>query len=282
MSSRPEGPGVLSANLTTHSRYPAASRDGAYTSSYRLIRLVVGFLGILLPVIFIVGEALFLKGGVHVRGSLSAYYHSPMQDIFVAGLSVIGFMLATYMAGELRSWDFWVSLVAGIAVLGVVFFPTMRSGLPAGAPPCGSNPQPVGCSFVEQALGEHQTAVIHAACAVSFIAGLAIMSFLFGASEMLPRSERQSDQPGPKPGLFRNLTLFGLHTSCAIVILAAGAWAFWGAGIGQLTPLYIGEVASVWSFGISWLIAGFSLTAPARHPPAPALTAGPAASVGSL
>jgi hypothetical protein len=33
----------------------------------------------------------------------------------------------------------------------------------------------------------------------------------------------------------------------------------------QLTPLYIGEVASVWAFGISWLLAGFSLTAPARH-----------------
>jgi hypothetical protein len=32
-----------------------------------------------------------------------------------------------------------------------------------------------------------------------------------------------------------------------------------------LTPLYIGEVASVWAFGISWLLAGFSLTAPARH-----------------
>src|ERR1700747_2380727 len=59
----------------THSRY-RGSRDEAYTRSYRVIRLVVGFLGISLPLIFIFVEAYLLKGGVHVRGSLSAYYHS--------------------------------------------------------------------------------------------------------------------------------------------------------------------------------------------------------------
>lgn len=117
--------GLLSI-LGTHSRYPYPERDQAYTYSYRIIRLVVGFLGIVLPVTFIIGEAAFLKGSVQLRGSLSAYYHSPMQDFFVGGLCVIGFMLATYMGGEPKSWDFWVSLLAGIALLGVVFFPRYR------------------------------------------------------------------------------------------------------------------------------------------------------------
>jgi hypothetical protein len=103
---------------------------------------VVGFLGILLPILFIIGEAFFLRGGVHVRGSLSAYYHTSMQDIFVGGLCVIGFLLVTYTAGEPRTWDFVASLIAGIALLGVVFFPTSRSGLPPGAPACGSQPEP--------------------------------------------------------------------------------------------------------------------------------------------
>jgi hypothetical protein len=115
----------------THSRYPASARDEAYTISYRVIRLTVGFLGISLPLFFIFGEAYLLKGGVHVRGSLSAYYHTSMRDIFVGGLCVIGFLLATYMAGEAKTLDFWASLIAGIAVLGIVFFPTTRPGLPA-------------------------------------------------------------------------------------------------------------------------------------------------------
>ena len=245
----------------THSRY-RGSRDKAYTRSYRVIRLVVGFLGILLPLIFILVEAYLLKGGVHVRGSLSAYYHSPLQDVFVGGLCVIGVLLATYMAGEWNTWDFWASLIGGIAVLGVVFFPTMRSGLAKGASLCGSIPQPPSCSFVEQELGEHTTALIHAGCAVVFILSLAVMSFLFAASEVQPK-DGWSMVPGKR--WFNSQVRRWIYIVCGLIIVAAGAWAFWGAGVWQLTPLYIGEVVSVWAFGISWLLAGFSRTAPARH-----------------
>jgi hypothetical protein len=260
------GEGILDflSGLNTHSRYPDAKRDKAYTSSYRFIRLVVGFLGILLPIILIIGEAFFLRGGVRVRGSLSEYYHTSMQDVFVGGLCVIGFLLATYMAGEWKTWDFGASLIAGIAVLGVVFFPTMRSGLPRGAPACGSVPEPAGCSAIEQALGEHQTAVIHAVCAIVFILFLAVMSFLFAASEVLPERDRITVQGQSESSLFRRPGLFWTHSACALIILAAGAWAFAGAGIWELTPLYLGEVASVWAFGVSWLVAGFYLTAAAR------------------
>jgi len=254
----------LLAAVNTHSRY-SGDRDAAYTRSYRVMRLVVGFLGVALPLVFIIGEAFFLRGGVHVRGSISAYYHTPMQDVFVGGLCVIGFLLATYMAGEHRTWDFWASLIAGLAVLGVVFFPTTRSGLPADAPACGSVPQPLGCSTVEQALGEHQTAVIHGISAIVFIFFLAVMSFLFATSEVLPKQDPA--RGGPKPKVFRNPVLFWVHTACALVILAAGAWAFAGAGIWELTPLYIGEVAAIWAFGISWIIAGIDRTAPYRVRP---------------
>ena len=256
----------------THSRYPDYRRDESYTRSYRVIRLVVGFLGVLLPILFIIGEAFFLRGGVHVRGSLSAYYHTSMQDIFVAGLCVIGFLLATYMAGEASSWDFWASLIAGIAVLGVVFFPTSRSGLPAGAPACGSQPQPLGCSTVEQALGEHTTAVIHGVCAIVFILFLAVMSFLFAISEVRSKTERLT---APDRRLFRRPVLFWIYSACTLVILIAGVWAFVGVGVWELTRLYIGEVASVWAFGVSWLLAGFYLTAPARPGPARAATQSP-------
>jgi len=258
---------LLSA-LNTHSNYSDGGRDAAYTRSYRVMRLVVGVLGVALPVIFILGEALFLGGGFHVRGSISAYYHTSMHDVFVGGLCVIGFLLATYMAGECKTWDFRASLIAGLAVLGVVFFPTSRSGLPAGAPACGSVPEPAGCSAVEQFLGEHQTAVIHGACAIAFISFLAVMSFLFATSEVLSKQDPLRARSGSKPRVFRNAVLFWVHGLCALVILAAGAWAFAGAGIGELTRLYIGEVVAVVAFGASWLLAGISRTAPYRVRPA--------------
>ena len=103
-------------DLTDHNKPEVAYRVGILWN-----RAIIGVLGILLPLVFIIGEAYFLKGGVHVRGSISAYYHSSMRDTFIAGLCIIGFFLATYLSGEGKTLDFALSLVAGLAVLGVAF-----------------------------------------------------------------------------------------------------------------------------------------------------------------
>jgi hypothetical protein len=221
-----------------------------YVRSYLLIRTVVGVIGILLPIVLIIGETFFLRGGVHVRGSLSAYYHSSMQDIFVAGLCVTGFLLLTYMAGMPKTWDFAFSTIAGIAILAVVFFPTGRPDVPSGAPLCGSNPSPPGCSPIEQALGETATARIHAVAAAAFILSLAAISFLFAYRE----KKYNSNDFGK---------LF--HIVCGAAIMAAVAWALIGGAfkidIWQLTPLYVGEIVSVWAFGASWFAKGKDLRA---------------------
>jgi hypothetical protein len=240
----------LTADTFEHPAHMDDKGDPAvlYVRSYLLIRTVVGVIGILLPIILIIGEAFFLKGGVHVRGSLSAYYHSSMQDIFVGSLSVTGLLLITYMAGMPKTWDFWLSLLAGFAVLMVVFFPTWRPTVPHGAPLCGSNPPPLGCSPIEQALGEALTARIHATAAAVFILSLAAISFLFA------RREKKYDH--------RNFRA-RFHIVCGVAILAAVAWVVIGGmlkiDIWELTPLYVGEIISVWAFGASWFLKGEDL-----------------------
>jgi hypothetical protein len=218
-----------------------------YVRSYLLTRTIVGIMGILLPFILIVGEVYFLRGGVHVRGSLSAYYHTSMRDIFVAGLCVIGFLLITYMSGLTRTWDFWLSLVAGVALLFVVFFPTRRPGLSQDAPLCGTTPEPGGCSPVQQQFGENLVAGVHFAGAVVFILSLAWISFLFARREKKYRSEPMAR----------------VQRICGWTILGAVAWVVLGEllkiEIGELTPLYLGEVISVWAFGVSWLLKGLDL-----------------------
>jgi hypothetical protein len=219
-----------------------------YVRSYLMIRTVVGFIGILLPLIFILGETYYLRGGVQVRGSISAYYHSPMRDFFVAGLCVIGFLLATYMSAQTNTWDFWLSFVAGVAIIGVVFFPTRRPGLLPDAPLCGSTPAPDGCSWIQQELGETPTATIHFACAAVFIGCLAAIAFLFAHREKTYEGDK-------KMALVQQL--------CGWAIIAAVAWVAIGGvlnlTIWKLTPLYVGEVVSIWAFGISWLLKGKDL-----------------------
>jgi hypothetical protein len=212
-------------------------------------RLIVGIIGIALPILFIIGESFFLRGGVHVRGSLSAYYHTSMRDIFVAGFCVTGFFLATYMSGQPKTPDFRLSLVAGLALIGVVFFPTMRPHLLLDAPRCGVTPMPQGCSFVQQQLGERLVAWVHFAFAAIFILSLAAICFFVFAKGEKERSKRPEMATDPRTAT--------IVSACGWVILGAVAWAVIGGllkvTIWELTPLYLGELISVWAFGAAWL-----------------------------
>jgi MFS family permease len=250
-------------------------RDGAlYARSYLLTRMIIGIIGIVLPILFIIGEAFFLREGVHVRGSISAYYHTSMRDAFVAGLCITGFFLGTYMAGHANK-DFWWSLVASMAVIGVVFFPTQRSHLLDNAPRCGTTPMPDGCSPVQQWLGENLVAGMHFTFAAIFILSLARIGFLFAKREK--ELEKDSTDPSLRIGILSSKTSrVRILYACAWVILGAVALAIVGAvwkfTIWELTPLYMAEVASVWAFGIAWFLKSRALWAALGHPVKPSDT----------
>jgi hypothetical protein len=227
-----------------------------YFRSYLLIRATVGVIGIALPILLMVGEG-FFQGSIHARGSLSAYYHSPMRDMFVGGLCVVGVLLLTYLAGQPHTVDFVFSTIAGVAIIGVVAMPTNRPDLPDGAPLCGphTNPEPPDCSSVESTFGEHQVAVGHAICGVVFIASLLVVCLAFAHRERVDRN---------KPGWAL------VHYTCAGAMVVAAAW--WVIGtwlevdIFTLQPLYVCEVVSVWAFGVSWFLKGDALRLVARRP----------------
>jgi hypothetical protein len=242
---------------------PAQNPAVLYAKAYLLIRSVLAFIGILLPIAFIIGEAYFIDGGVQIRGSLSSYYHSTMRDLFVAGLAVTGFLLLTYMAGQRNTYDYWLSTLAGIAVLGVVFFPTNRPGV-GDAPRCGTLPEPAGCSAVQQQLGEALTARFHFASAAAFILSLAAIAFVFASREKKYNAR-------PRFAVVQRI--------CGWVIVAAVVWVIasnWvDLQIGPLTPLYVAEVAAVWAFGLSWLLTARALLArliPGVQTPLPTAT----------
>lgn len=242
------------ARLTTDTfrRPPDLSDDGdprvLYARSYLLIRVIVGVVGVLLPTLLFVLDGLFLRGGLVVKGSLSAYYHSGARDLFVGALCVTGFLLVTYMAAQRSTWDYRLSTVAGIAALGVAFLPTTRPGLAESAPLCGTDPTPPGCTQLQQAFGEEAVAGLHFGSAAVFILCLAAICFLFAARERKhTKNEFQAR----------------LHLICGYTILGAVAWVVIGTlldvEIFRFTPLYVGEVLSVYAFGASWIAKGRDL-----------------------
>jgi F0F1-type ATP synthase assembly protein I len=219
-----------------------------YARSYLLIRTVLGVLGIVLPTALFIIDGTLLKGGVLLRGSISAYYHTSARDVLVGGLCIIGCLLMTYMAGQRQTFDFWLSSVAGAAVLGVALFPTGRPDLPEDAPRCGDLPIPPGCTALQQALGEDTVMHIHFICAAVFILSLAAIAFVFA------HRAQKYDAPRVRVRLYR---------ACGVAILAAIAWIYVGRAINvdllSFSPLYVGEIVSVYAFALSWLVNGHDL-----------------------
>ncbi|TVP65431.1 MAG: DUF998 domain-containing protein [Nitriliruptor sp.] len=223
---------------------PGTDATVLYARSYLIHRAAVGVLGVLLPLVLIASEQ-WLTGDVALRGSLSAYYHTAARDVFVATLAVVGVLLITYMSAQTWTKDFWLSLVGGIAVLLVAFFPTRRPGLSDSDPLCGATPAPAGCTGLQQALGETTVAVVHFTAAIVFVLSLAALCFVFAR-----REQRHDDHLG----------LARFLRACGWVMIAAMAWIAAGSAvdlsIGPVTSLYGGEVLAFLAFGTAWLTKG--------------------------
>ena len=213
-----------------------------YARSYLLIRTVVGLLGIALPFVLVGVDALFLQGSVVLRDSLSAYYFTGARDLFVGALCIIGCLLMTYLAAQPHTLDFWLSLVAGTALLAVALFPTRRPSV---------DPGPL--TPLQRALGEDAVAAVHFVGAGVFILGLAALCFVFA---------HRDAKYGAGAARVR------LHRTCGVLIVAAVGWALLGfwlpLDLGWVTSLYLAEVVSTWSFGLSWLVKGYDLRAVLR------------------
>jgi len=227
----------LPDDTTTPTRAELArTAEGAlYLKGWLLIRLVVGILGILMPVELILGDRLLFPGGPFPRDSLSAYYHSGVHDIFVSTLCIIGVFLITYMALH-WNWDNAITIGAGVAAICVAFFPTsVRHG--------GT------LTPLQEKFGQGPVAHIHFTAAMTFIGLLAVMSYRFGVRE----------------GQRSNPHLRRWHFACAGIMAAAVAGLILAELLGVhriagLSVLLAVEVICTAAFGASWLVKGAEIS----------------------
>ena len=249
--------------------------------SYLGIRLVIGIVGLLLPWALIVIDWQFMTEGRQIRGSMSAYYHSPARDLFVGGLVAIGGFLLLYMTGRWRTWEFGLSSVAGLAVWTVAFFPTGRAGSERTEGSCTDFPGPPPCTAIQLKYGEGDVALVHAVGAGVFVVLLAGLCLVFALREFghgrgarrLMGEERdaaavwgrlRSEPRGLPRFLLREAPRVPFYLGCGVVILFGGWWATWG-GVPlpfrgySLQRVYVGEVVAFTAFGISWLAASWDL-----------------------
>ena len=87
--------------------------------SYKTSRLLIGLVGILLPIILPIGHFLFGNSPA-IQDSISHYYCTEMRDVFVGSMFVLGFFLFSYIGfGN----DHIIATIGGIFALAYCFIP---------------------------------------------------------------------------------------------------------------------------------------------------------------
>jgi hypothetical protein len=213
------------------------SRDEIITSYYR-VRQALGYLGLSLPLVLILGGMVSLGG---VEPSISDYYHTVLRDVFVGIMCAISIFLITYPGHRSRRGD-WVSddtvtTVAGVAGFGVAFFPN-------------EGPAVEGVVSISQMMvGRDVAAFGHYFSAMIFLASLGYICLVKFARTARPFRRR----------IYRGCGWVIL--SMTVLVVVASVLKIWGWGpvravvVDNLLVLWF-EAIAVWAFSLAWLTKG--------------------------
>lgn len=238
------------------------------TISTHIIRSWVGVLGLGLPIVLILGS---LFGQFNWQGSLSEYVNTPVGgQIFVGFLTVVGVFLLWYQPYEA---DKWPTNIAGLAALGVAFFPVSSAGQfyvnQRGQKPldvCGLIKEDANRLIPEWCIDMSISNIytyIHGISAVVFLLALGYISLrLFTRSshsnENLPKDKRQRNQI--------YIICGWLIIACTILFVLFIFFEIrgvidWHPPAGESTsgPILWLEAIAIIAFGISWFVKGQSL-----------------------
>lgn len=214
----------------------SAKRNKSIIISYKVLRRLIGLLGMALPVVLIAGG--YIQKGNGILGSISSYYHTNMRDVFVGILWAVGIFLMSYQGYD--KIDNWITNLSGLFAIGVALFPTI------------SSPADTGSLGVFQ-LHPTISGTLHVVWAFLFFLLLAYNSyFLF--------TKTGKTEPGPQK-IKRNR----IYRICGILIIASliGIVVYMlflqNTVLRHWAPVLLLEILALWAFGFSWLVKGETL-----------------------
>jgi hypothetical protein len=222
----------------------------------------IGFLGLILPALL---YGYGRTGEGRMQPSISEFYYTAMGDVFVGCMATIGVFLITYRGYLAKPAGFPLgdratSIIAGIAALGVAFFPAGPDG---GVARCiaGGTTGPCAGMLPDPTLmtGLHFIAgPLHFASAAVFFLALAYFCLV-----LFPMGGKRRPDGGPAIDA-EHLTYF----VCGAVLVAsiAGAVAYlvlpFKDELRAVNYIFWVETAGVLAFAIAWLTKGNALKRP--------------------
>jgi hypothetical protein len=197
--------------------------------SYMFLRKIVGWIGVLLPIVLYIGNEVVFSAGR--PDSMSGYYYTHMRNVFVGTLCALGVFLVAYEGYD--EVERWITNIAGFGAIGVALCPT--------------KPPVAQLSTAQQVVGD--THLFFAA--VTFLA-LAFMALRFAAPE---------GSPATVPGRVSKVIYVGCGATIFACVVLAAASNLLPASVTAHWPLvYIFEAVAVFAFGVSWFVKGQTMT----------------------
>jgi hypothetical protein len=204
-----------------------AAGDSALAGAYIFLQKLVGGIAVALPFVVAIGN--FALGGDGFRGSISAYYYTPMGNVFVGALCALGVFFLSYQHKPLPGYelDNHLSYGASAAAIGVALFPTAEHQ-------------------AEPWTGEWLVSTTHLLCACALFLLLAYFSLkLFTKTD---KGVPMSDAKRKRNVVFKacGWTIVGSIVLVALsnIVNPPDSWK----------SLFWLETVGVVAFGISWLV----------------------------
>jgi hypothetical protein len=239
--------------------------------NYMYLRKTVGWVGTLLPIALIAGNAIFFT--TVLPDSMSSYYYTNMRNLFVGSLCALGVFLIAYVGYDQA--DRWITNVAGAGAIGVAFCATKPTVCGSVALTCG--PPAVRSLTQEQEIIGDLHLVF---AAVTFLA-LGAMAMRFAKLPPSPEPRPpgllswlrdslgfplpgQADTRGPDER--RDDVIYRVCGAVIVlcVVLAALANLLPQSFKNDVPVLFILEALAVFAFGVSWFVKGQTLIATLR------------------
>lgn len=193
--------------------------------TYLAHRKLIGWLGILLPVLVVVISWLWPVPGMpwEMLDSISAFYYTNATAVFVGTLFALAMFLFTYGGYEGDLADRVLGKIAGVAALGVASFPTEASN-----------------NFSAPPWWAEWMGTAHYASAV-----LLFMSFIAFAIWIFRRTSVSSKKLMPIEKRRRNF----LFLVCGMVMIVSVIWATVALRAGK--PIFLPEAIALTAFTVS-------------------------------
>lgn len=199
---------IQSALKVYYPNNPQGTPEQKLSAEQDTLRVLVGVLGVLLPIILVAGLS-FVSGYNKPLASISHYFYTRVSSAFIITMSLLAVFLIVYKGKQI--WDFILSTTAGVAALLVVFFPTTNL-----SPDCRHKDFLYSITYIDP---DKIWSNFHFTSAAIFLICLAAMSIW-----RFPQNSSSDEIPKPLDKFMYRLC--GIIILLAMAILALAAMGF--------------------------------------------------------